>query len=156
MGRCLVKKNQTHHSNEHRRFPAQALIEMALILPLILILVIGAMDLGRLFYMKIVLTNAAREGANYLSRYPADIVNCVDDICFYNTWQAIQTEGASSGITISYEEIDWTNTNCCTAGTEVQIGITKSVDLLFGGFLEAFGIINGPIELTSSVNMVVQ
>ncbi len=53
---------------------AQALVEFALILPLLLVLIIGAMDLGRVFYFKIVLTNAAREGREYPFTLPAMVL----------------------------------------------------------------------------------
>lgn len=41
----------------------QALVELALILPILLLLVAGAIDLGRAFYTQVTITNAAREGA---------------------------------------------------------------------------------------------
>lgn len=138
-------------SNQLQKKPicprAQALVEFALILPLLLVLIIGAMDLGRVFYFKIVLTNAAREGANTLSRNHAD---------YTNTWNAISAEGDSSGVTITYDEVDWANTNCCAVGSPVEITINKNVDLIFDGFLNTMGIINGPITISSSVSMVVQ
>ena len=141
-------------SNSHQKKPnclrAQALVEFALILPLLLVLIIGAMDLGRVFYFKIVLTNAAREGANTLSRNPAD-----GAAGYTNTLNAIITEGNSSGVTITYEEVDWTGTNCCSVGSPVEITIDKVVDLVFDGFLNTMGIIDGPITISSSVSMVV-
>lgn len=41
----------------------QALVELALILPVLLLLLVAALDLGRVFYSKIAVTNAAKEGA---------------------------------------------------------------------------------------------
>jgi len=123
---------------------AQALVEFALLLPLLLVLIIGAMDLGRVFYFKIILTNAAREGANYLSRNPAD---------YSNTLSAIITEGDSSGVTITADEVTWAG--CCAVGSPVVITIEKDVDLVFDGFLNTMGIIDGPLTISSSVSMVV-
>jgi Flp pilus assembly protein TadG len=123
---------------------AQALVEFALLLPLLLVLIIGAMDLGRVFYFKIILTNAAREGANYLSRNPAD---------YTNTLSAIITEGDSSGVTITADEVTWAG--CCAVGSPVVITIEKDVDLVFDGFLNTMGIIDGPLTISSSVSMVV-
>jgi hypothetical protein len=48
----------------------QSLVEMALILPILLLLVVGIVDLGRAFNNHVIITNAAREGARYASRYP--------------------------------------------------------------------------------------
>ena len=55
----------------------------------------GAMDLGRLFYTKMVLTNAAREGANYLAYFPEDANNG-----FMETFIAIYDEANSSTVEI--------------------------------------------------------
>ena len=43
----------------------QAMVEMALVLPVLIILLGGILDFGWLYYNKIALTNAAREGARY-------------------------------------------------------------------------------------------
>ena len=43
----------------------QAMVEMALVLPILVVLVGGILDFGWLFYNKISLNNAAREGARY-------------------------------------------------------------------------------------------
>ena len=140
-----------HRSDEdnkkHNSLRAQALVEFALLLPILLVLILGAMDLGRVFYVKTVLTNAAREGANYLSRNHGD---------YANAWNAISTEGDSSGVTIAYDEVDWAGTDCCAVGSPVTITIDKDVDLIFDGFLTTMGIIDGPITISSSVTMVVQ
>jgi uncharacterized protein (UPF0333 family) len=145
-----MRHRSNKHQKKHINLRAQALVEFALLLPLLLVLIIGAMDLGRVFYFKIVLTNAAREGANTLSRYPAD-----GAAGYTKTWSAISTEGDSSGVTIMYDEVDWTGTNCCEVGLPVVITIDKDVDLIFDGFLNTMGIIDGPITISSSVTMVV-
>ena len=41
----------------------QALVEMALVLPILLILMLGILEFGRAWYTKQVITDAAREGA---------------------------------------------------------------------------------------------
>lgn len=140
---------------KQKSLPAQALVEFALILPLMLILVLGAMDFGRLFYYKIVLTNAAREGANYLSRNSTTECTALGVCQYTNTWTAIETEGESSGVTIAIDEVDWENTNCCTVGDYVEISIEKEVDLFFDGFLDTMGIVDGPITINTSARMVV-
>ena len=71
-------------------------MEMALIIPILLVLIIGALEFGRLFFTKIVITNAAREGAYYLSTHRADYDSGTDTAP--NTVIAAQTEAANSGI----------------------------------------------------------
>ena len=135
-------------NNKHNSLRAQALVEFALLLPILLVLILGAMDLGRVFYVKTVLTNAAREGANTLSRYPTD------STAGYNrTLAAIQAEGNSSGVTIAAGDV--TYTGCCTIGSPVGVTIEKDVNLVFDGFLDAVGIIDGPVTISSSVTMLV-
>lgn len=48
----------------------QALVELALILPVLLVLFSSALDLGRLYYSQITINNAAKEGAFEASRPP--------------------------------------------------------------------------------------
>jgi Flp pilus assembly protein TadG len=43
----------------------QALVEFALVLPIMLAVIFGAVELGTAFYDKAVLTNASREGARF-------------------------------------------------------------------------------------------
>lgn len=55
-----------------KKASGQELVEFALVLPLLLLLVFGAVDLGRLFHAYITISNAAREGARYGIIYPED------------------------------------------------------------------------------------
>jgi len=50
---CLLKRNQR----------GQALIELALLLPFLLLLLLGIMEFGRTFHAYLTITYAAREGA---------------------------------------------------------------------------------------------
>lgn len=139
-GRCRLKGGM---------FKAQAIIEYALLLPVLLFLLLGALDLGRMFSMKMTLTNAAREGANYLAYYPAD-----QDDGYVNTFAAIYNEGLGS--TIEILSTDVTYSGCCTRGMPIEITVTKEVDLIFDGFLQQFGFLAGPVQVGSTVKMMVQ
>lgn len=136
---------------ERRKLKAQSLVEFALVLPLLLLLILAAMDIGRMFYTKMVLTNAAREGANYLAYYP----NTELEEGFPGTYAAIVNEGDSSNVEIIIAE-DVSILNCCTVGSQVGVSVTKTVDLVLGNVLQALGLIAGPITLTGTVWMVVQ
>lgn len=50
----------------------QSLVELSLALPVLLILMLGAVDFGRLYYASVTVSGAARNGAQYASRNPAD------------------------------------------------------------------------------------
>ncbi len=54
------------------RHRGQALVEFALIVPILLFLLVIAIDFGRLFYLNIGINNGAREGASYGARQPND------------------------------------------------------------------------------------
>ncbi len=62
-----VLRRLLHRSGSRR---AQSLVEFALVLPLILVLLLGGIDLGRVFFGSVALTNASRVGANYAALYP--------------------------------------------------------------------------------------
>jgi Flp pilus assembly protein TadG len=56
----------------------QALVEFALLLPFLLLVVMGTLDLGRAVYANTVIANAAREGARVgiiATKTDADIIN---------------------------------------------------------------------------------
>jgi len=53
-----------------RKEKGQGIVELAIILPFLLIILLGIMDFGRVFYAYVTITNASREGARYGSRYP--------------------------------------------------------------------------------------
>ena len=46
------------------------MLELAIILPAALIILGGAIDLGRLFYAKITIADSAREGALWAAQHP--------------------------------------------------------------------------------------
>ena len=74
-----------------------ALIEFALALPLLAILVLGAVDVGRAYSLATRLTNAAREGARFGQDAPEQVATtgvCTapDSI----TWMATHEDGSNS------------------------------------------------------------
>ncbi|MFO7743488.1 MAG: pilus assembly protein [Anaerolineae bacterium] len=50
----------------------QSLVEFAIILPVLLIIAAGALDLGRLYFSYVAVTDAASEGAAYAAAHPRD------------------------------------------------------------------------------------
>ena len=51
----------------------QSMVEFALVLPMLLLLVFGFLDMGRAIYYYSTIGNAAREGARYASVHPLDL-----------------------------------------------------------------------------------
>jgi Flp pilus assembly protein TadG len=56
-----------------RREHGASLVETAILLPLFVLLLFGAVDFGRAFYLAIEVAGAARAGVTYGSRNPTDI-----------------------------------------------------------------------------------
>jgi hypothetical protein len=126
----------------------------------LLLLVLGAIDLGRMFFVKIAITNAAREGANYLAYHKDEIGTSSP------AYDIIEAEAESLGIDIITPTEDSVNfevffVGCAEEGScepeeKVGVEIRKSVDLILGNILAALGLTDGPLTLTSTINMVVQ
>ena len=151
----LLKDKWVKRTSKSR---GQSLVEFALILPILLLLVLGAMDIGRIITTKIAVTNAAREGANFLSRnvFMDEVLNSddIDATCDVIMAEGQSTDGAFINVEISCSEIDITD--CCTKGDPVIVTVTKEVDLIYGDILEFLGSISGPLEIASSVQMRVK
>src|SRR5438046_885650 len=87
-----------------RRFPArrarahhgQSLVEFALILPIMALLLLGAVDLTRAFYYYIALENASRETARVLIDFPYEYDDSV---------------GCTAG---NREGLPWVNVSCAS------------------------------------------
>src|SRR2546427_10208719 len=60
-GEGILEVNMRCHRLSRSR--GQAVVETALLLPILMLLVMGTADLGRVFYYSIAVTNAAREAA---------------------------------------------------------------------------------------------
>jgi TadE-like protein len=89
-------------SRRPRAHSGQSLVEFALILPLLAVLVLGAVDLTRAFYYYIALENASREAARVLIDFPYEYDDSV---------------GCTAG---NREGLPWVNVSCA-AGTLVII-----------------------------------
>lgn len=94
-----------HHSTR-----GQALVEMALLLPLLLLLVIGILEFGRAWYYKQQVNNAAREAARILvvtKPWDAPTYTCITSIKnIYklkpvDTWSITPSTAPSTGATVS-------------------------------------------------------
>lgn len=69
----LIERNSIVASHARRqRMAGQSLVELALVLPFLMLMFAGLFDLGRVFNAYVAITNAAREGARLASTSPAD------------------------------------------------------------------------------------
>jgi Flp pilus assembly protein TadG len=129
---------------DQRKTSGQSIVEFAIIIPVLLLLVMGAIDFGRAFSMKIALTNAAREGAYYLSYHPTDKDDCSLG-CYHGTFLAASNEAYSAGVTIAPANMNVSG--CCTSGSMVTVTVSQQITLSIYQFFA------GPLNLSSSVRM---
>jgi|LSQX01.3.fsa_nt_gb Flp pilus assembly protein TadG len=124
--------------------PGQSLVEMALVLPLLMILLVGVVDVGRAMFAKIAITNASREGARYASRYPT-----------YSTKirEAVELELEANGLEptdvdlqVSFEP----ENSPPRLGDEVTVALAYPYDMILGGILGM-----GPIDIGAATRMIV-
>jgi Flp pilus assembly protein TadG len=100
-----------------------AAVEFALILPVLLLLVGGVVDLGNMYYNQILMSNAARDGARLIASNPAT-----------GGWSStyIQTRIANSASPVGVSSsavITSTGTakwDCGTSGTSITITVTRA------------------------------
>jgi Flp pilus assembly protein TadG len=130
----------------HKNRKGQALIEFAITLPILILLVFGALDIGRLVYSNIVITNAARAGAEYLANNPKNI-GMLSSI--------VLNDAQNSGV--STVDMAISSPDCCKIYKPVTVIVQACVTNLF-----LFDFINslpscgsGGIQISKSVNMMV-
>jgi Flp pilus assembly protein TadG len=58
------------HRRKEQKEKGQSLLELALVLPVLIIILAGVLDLGRLYYAYVAVTDAAAEGASYAAIHP--------------------------------------------------------------------------------------
>ncbi len=118
-----------------RRGRGQALVELALVLPIFLLLGLGAVDLGRVFYAQITIANAAREGALEAAQNPSSFLagrDCDTDSNRIMCRVLVESQGSFYSITpsdVGYtcHARDGTAIPCPTAPTAPTIGDTATV-----------------------------
>src|ERR1700752_4658133 len=98
----------------------QSLVELAVILPILLVLLGGAIDLGRAFFARVAVENAAKEGVLFGARSPACDVDgpfCADP---GNVEWHIRDEAPGIDLT-------WT-AECLRGGAPIALASCKSND----------------------------
>jgi len=55
----------------------QSMLEFALVLPVLLVVLAGVLDLGRLYFAYVAVTDAAGEGASYAAIHPDDTAEII-------------------------------------------------------------------------------
>jgi hypothetical protein len=104
----------------------QDAVEFALVLPVLLLIFFGVVDLGRILHASITITNAARAGARYGSMYPDDL-NAVLGV--------VEAEAQGSGIDLSDAALSDIAVSCpalggCASGEPIRVEVTYEFHLI--------------------------
>jgi Flp pilus assembly protein TadG len=144
--------------------PGQGLVEFALVIGLLVIIAVGVLDLGRVFFGLITITNASREGARYLTLYPRDNSTSATRTCsdtttcstgFCCTYRAALQEASGSVIALNSSNVSVTYCRDedgflgCDSGYPVRVTVTYNFVPVTGWFLP------GTIPLVRSTEMLV-
>jgi Flp pilus assembly protein TadG len=144
----------------YRNHRGQSLVELALMLPVLILLLLVALDFARMFNMSMAITDAARAGAQWGAQNRANAVNTTgieqaacnsmaDYACTpgSNTTTSSFCQCAGSSGTISC-----TNPGACTT---VQNFVTVTASTTFSTVLPYPGLTNS-IPMSATVTMQVQ
>jgi Flp pilus assembly protein TadG len=114
------------------------MVEFALIVPVLALLTMGVVDLGRVFYQYEALANAAREGARYCALHPGDA-----------TGTLAQAQREVSGTVASV-----TSSGCTNPGRGQPVTIT--VQAPFAPVTPLIGnLVGNPMTVGAAATMVV-
>ncbi|MCL6432019.1 MAG: pilus assembly protein [Anaerolineae bacterium] len=105
----------------------QSIVELVLLLPLLMLILVGCLDLGRAFSVWTVLSNASREGARYAALTPYDVFGIES-----RTKADVEAEGLAGSVKVSVSM-----PYGCGPGNSVGVTAEYSLPLLtsflFGG-----------------------
>jgi Flp pilus assembly protein TadG len=115
------------------------LIEFALVLPFLVIVIFGTVDLGRLYQMRNRLANMAREGAVFGSVNPCKITGTpsVTSVALAEDSKNATTTLSSATVTVTLSTdggTSWSAASNCTtppaAGTQMRVVVTNPMTIL--------------------------
>ena len=118
----------THAAGGERDQEGQSIVEMAIVLPVLILLLIAVIDFARIMDASIVLTNAAREGARFRSLDPSLTIPDVQ--------QMVVNDVLGSGTNVTHMA-DFATSNVAVQATTDAVTVTVSYDfqLWFGGMI---------------------
>ncbi len=81
---------------------AQSLVEFGIILPVLLVIVLGAIDFGRVYFAYVSVTNGARNGAQYAALSPESAADAagIRDAAVADTSDLLNTSGTNPEVTV--------------------------------------------------------
>ncbi|MDO8484628.1 MAG: TadE/TadG family type IV pilus assembly protein [Candidatus Limnocylindrales bacterium] len=142
------------HRARHR---GQALVEFALIVPVLFFLLVIAIDFGRLFFSYIQINNAAREGAAYAMYKPTDLATITSRAEQETNAQGQAGENAIA-VTTACADQSGTSIACSLAtggpgpGNRIAVNVSEAFTFLTPMISGLFG---GDLQMDASATSVV-
>jgi Flp pilus assembly protein TadG len=121
-----------------------SLVELALVLPVLLLLVGGVADFGRAFYTYIALTNASREGARAASNYPQTQYEAY-------VKQAAIDEASSGGVTITAANVTISRPAGVVSGQPIRVTVQGQITTIVGRII---GYNSFPMRSTTEMTIL--
>lgn len=109
-------------SKTDRQRRGQSLVEMALLLPLILMLMLGLVDFGRAYYILVSLNDAADEGATYAAINPR-----ADDTLIWERAAAASTKLVPID---AYHDVDVVRPPALYVGAPITVTVQHAFELV--------------------------
>jgi Flp pilus assembly protein TadG len=104
-------RSTPHRTRDDR---GAAAVEFALVLPLLMLIVVGIIQFGRIYSMQIELEGAANAGARYLAVHPTDTAETRN-----------RTRAAANNLALTDAEIAVTAAVPCTATSQVSVTASR-------------------------------
>ena len=121
----------------------QSLVELAVSLPILMLLMLGTLDLGRMFFDYIQLRGAVREGAAYGARFPTDTAGIAS---------RVTSHGVPAGTTV---------TSSCTGQCTTIDGVgtmtvtaSRTFQPVTAGFLRQWGLDTVSLQVACSMRVL--
>ncbi len=136
-----MPRSLTSRTDGHRAERGTALIEFTLILPLLLVMTVAVVDFGRAFFVKNVVSQAAREGVRLRAVSSSADSALVRD-------RVLQVANASN-VTVTSLSITGPD-----ASRQVAVTVTAEFNWIFPGVFNLFGAnFTNPMSLTGEAVM---
>jgi Flp pilus assembly protein TadG len=126
------------NARDKRRNRGQGLVEFSIALPCMLLIMLGAIDMGRMLFDYIEMRNAAVEGATYGAREPTDTGGI---------YAAVTSHGIPSDASIAVS----TSGNCTTPNGTGDITVTTS-RVWTPASLDALNIVGADVSWSFTMN----
>jgi len=137
---------RTHAPHLAPRSRGQALVELALILPVLLLILLAAIDFGRVLFSWIEVNNAAREGAAYAILNPTDLNGITVRAAQETNVRGQRGEGALD-VAVACRDSETQAAVACSSAPVADLGCQVTVSVgrpftfftpLIGGFFPGF------------------